>query len=135
VVKGNPVPFVSVTEVGVPNMGVVKVGEVDKTTEPVPVEVVTPVPPLTTGKTPVTPDAGKPVQLLKLPEAGVPNTGAVSVGLVSVRPATVVVVFPKYKAVLPSVTAVAKLLSSWDRGIADVAVANVYGTVMLEPHS
>ena len=34
---------------GVPKTGVTKVGEVDKTTEPVPVEDVTPVPPLATG--------------------------------------------------------------------------------------
>ena len=54
---------------------------------------------------------------------------------VSVKPAIVVVVFPRYRAVLPSVMAVAKLLSSCDSGIADVAVAKVYGTVMLEPHS
>jgi hypothetical protein len=124
-----------VTDVGVPKIGVTSVGEVDNTTEPVPVDVVTPVPPFATGKTPVTPDAGMPVQLLKLPEAGVPRDGVVSVGLVNVKPAIVVVVFPKYKAVLPSVMAVAKLLSSCDSGIADVAVAKVYGTVMLEPHS
>ena len=45
---GNPVPFVKVTEVGVPNTGVTKVGLVDKTTFPDPVDVVTPVPPLAT---------------------------------------------------------------------------------------
>ena len=49
VVKGRPVAFVSVTEVGVPSKGVTKVGLVDKTTLPVPVEVVTPVPPEVTG--------------------------------------------------------------------------------------
>jgi hypothetical protein len=47
------------------------------------------------------------------------------VTLVSVRLPTLVVVFPKYIAVLPSVIAVAKLLSSWDRGMAAVAVPNV----------
>jgi hypothetical protein len=49
---GKPVAFVSVTEVGVPNTGVTKVGEVDKTLLPEPVEVVTPVPPLATAKVP-----------------------------------------------------------------------------------
>jgi len=42
---GSPVPFVSVTDEGVPRAGVVSVGEFDNTTEPVPVEVVVPVPP------------------------------------------------------------------------------------------
>jgi hypothetical protein len=35
-----------------PRVGVTRVGLLDSTTEPVPVEVVTPVPPLTTGSTP-----------------------------------------------------------------------------------
>jgi hypothetical protein len=39
--------------VALPSEGVIKVGDVFKTTEPVPVLVVTPVPPLTTGSTPV----------------------------------------------------------------------------------
>ena len=51
--KGKPVAFVSVTLVGVPKTGVVNVGLVDKTTLPVPVLVVTPVPPLATAKVPV----------------------------------------------------------------------------------
>ena len=50
VVKGNPVAFVNVPDVGVPKIGVTSVGEVDNTTLPVPVEVVTPVPPLATGR-------------------------------------------------------------------------------------
>ena len=110
--RGRPVAFVSVTDVGVPSTGVTRVGDVDNTTLPVPVEVVTPVPPLATPRVPVILPAGSPVQLVNTPEAGVPRAGVVSVGLVSVRPAIVVVVFPKYKAVLPSVIAVAKLLSS-----------------------
>ena len=52
VVRGSPVTFVSVPEVGVPRIGVTKVGLVDSTLLPVPVEVVTPVPPLSTGTTP-----------------------------------------------------------------------------------
>jgi hypothetical protein len=54
VVRGNPVPLVRVTEVGVPNIGVTNVGLVDNTTDPEPVLVVTPVPPLATGSVPVT---------------------------------------------------------------------------------
>ncbi len=38
---GSPVAFVSVTEVGVPRIGVVKVGEVEKTSDPLPVSSVT----------------------------------------------------------------------------------------------
>jgi hypothetical protein len=41
--------------VATPNAGVVRVGEVDKTTLPEPVELVTPVPPLATGSVPETP--------------------------------------------------------------------------------
>jgi hypothetical protein len=73
--------------------------------------------------------------LVNTPLEGVPNAGVVSVGEVSVNPAIVVVVLPRYVAVEPIVIAVAKLLSNWDSGIADVAVANVYGTAILEPHS
>jgi hypothetical protein len=50
---GNPVRLVAVPEAGVPNAGVTKVGLFDRTTFPVPVEVVTPVPPLRTGRVPV----------------------------------------------------------------------------------
>jgi hypothetical protein len=50
---GNPVAFVKVPEAGVPNAGVTSVGEFDNTTLPVPVEVVTPVPPFVTPKVPV----------------------------------------------------------------------------------
>jgi hypothetical protein len=54
--RGKPVALVRVTEVGVPRIGVTSVGEVFNTTEPVPVLVVTPVPPLATGSVPVTLD-------------------------------------------------------------------------------
>lgn len=47
------VPIAAVGAAGVPP----RVGDVDKTTEPEPVEVVTPVPPLATAKTPVKFDA------------------------------------------------------------------------------
>ena len=54
VVKGKPVALVKVTDCGVPKIGVTNVGDVDSTVLPVPVEVVTPVPPLATGRVPVT---------------------------------------------------------------------------------
>ena len=82
VVRGKPVQLVKVPEEGVPRTGVVRVGLVDKTTLPVPVEVVTPVPPLATGKVPVTPVVkGNPVQDDKVPDVGVPSIGVTSVGL------------------------------------------------------
>jgi hypothetical protein len=42
----------------------------------------------------------------------------------------VVTVLPSWIAVLPIVIVVAKLLSSWDRGMEDVALPNVYGTAI-----
>lgn len=53
VVKGKPVAFVKVTDVGVPKTGVTSVGLVLKTVLPVPVEVVTPVPPFATANVPL----------------------------------------------------------------------------------
>jgi hypothetical protein len=50
---GRPVRFVATPEAGVPKAGVTRVGLFDRTTDPVPVEEVTPVPPLATGKVPV----------------------------------------------------------------------------------
>ena len=82
--NGKPVQLVSVPEVGVPKTGVTSVGEVDKTLLPDPVEVVTPVPPLATGRVPVTPVvSGSPVQLVSVPEVGVPNKGVTKVGEVA----------------------------------------------------
>jgi hypothetical protein len=61
--------------------GVVIVGEPDSTTLVVPVEVVTPVPPLATGKVPVTPVvSGRPVAEVKTSAVGVPSAGVISVG-------------------------------------------------------
>jgi hypothetical protein len=97
VVKGRPVKLVATPDVGVPSKGVTKVGEVDKTTEPVPVEVVTPVPPFKTGRVPVTPVVkGKPVKLVATPEVGVPSNGVTNVGDVerTVEPVPVDVVTP-----------------------------------------
>jgi hypothetical protein len=52
VVKGSPVVLVSTPEAGVPRAGVTSEGELAKTTAPVPVEVVPPVPPLATARVP-----------------------------------------------------------------------------------
>lgn len=82
---GSPVALVKVAEVGVPRIGVTSVGLVDNTLLPEPVDVVTPVPPLATGNVPVTPVVkGSPVTFVSVPDAGVPKTGAVNVGLANV---------------------------------------------------
>ena len=44
------VPVLKLPEVGVPSNGVTSVGDVSSTTEPEPVDVVEPVPPLATGR-------------------------------------------------------------------------------------
>ena len=83
VVRGSPVALVNTTDVGVPKTGVVRVGLVERTVLPVPVETVTPVPPLATGSVPVTPVVkGKPVVLVSTPDVGVPKIGVTKVGLV-----------------------------------------------------
>ena len=67
--------------VAAPIFGIVSIGEADNTTFPVPVAVVTPVPPLRTGKVPVTPVVnGNPVMFVATPEAGVPKFGVINVG-------------------------------------------------------
>lgn len=58
VVNGRPVAFVKTPDAGVPSTAFTRVGPDDKTTEPNPVFVVVPVPPLATANVPVTPDAG-----------------------------------------------------------------------------
>ena len=109
VVRGRPVAFVSVAEVGVPKIGVTNVGLVDNTLLPEPVEVVTPVPPFSTGSVPVTLVAkltnvvdvvpvppfatgsvpvtpvvkGRPVRLVATPDDGVPKAGVTKVGEVA----------------------------------------------------
>ena len=81
VVNGSPVAFVNVALVGVPNIGVTSVGEVLKTFEPDPVDVVTPVPPFVTANVPVTPvDKGNPVALVNVTLVGVPRIGVINVG-------------------------------------------------------
>jgi hypothetical protein len=90
-VSGRPVRFVATPDVGVPNTGVTKVGEVAKTAEPVPVssvkaaarfaldgvarKVATPEP------RPDTPVAiGRPVAFVKVALVGVPRIGVTRVG-------------------------------------------------------
>jgi len=50
---GNSVALVNTPDEGVPRAGVTSVGLVLRTVAPVPVEIETPVPPLTTGSTPI----------------------------------------------------------------------------------
>jgi hypothetical protein len=76
--------LVATPEVGVPRSGVTSVGEVLKTTLPVPVLVVTPVPPLRTGR--AVPDsviAKVPVVVTGEPET-LKNVGTVAATLVTV---------------------------------------------------
>ena len=74
VLNGRPVALVRTADDGVPSAGVTKVGEVDRTTDPVPVDVVVPVPPDATGNIPVTPVLnGRPVALVNVPALGVPK--------------------------------------------------------------
>jgi hypothetical protein len=88
---GRPVQLVNVPEVGVPNNGVVRVGEVANTKSPVPVSSVTAVIKLaddgvaknaaTPAANPDTPvEIGRPVQLVRVPEDGVPKAGVTRVG-------------------------------------------------------
>src|ERR1051325_828011 len=91
VVIGSAVPLVRLTADGVPRFGVTSTGELAKTLTPVPVlslsapsrfaleNVPSSVAPPDGG--PATPVAiGRPVQLPRLPEAGMPRFGAISVG-------------------------------------------------------
>ena len=107
------VELASVALVIVPPLidGVVIVGDVPRTLAPLPVLVVTPVPPLATGRVPVMPVAnGRPIALVRSTLIGVPKAGATSA-----RPLMALVVVPSVSAVLPSVIAVAKLVSNDDR--------------------
>lgn len=88
---GRPVQFVNVPDVGVPNKGVTKVGDVPKTNAPFPVSSVTADARLAlegTAKNVATPVpkplipvlTGNPVQFVMVPDVGVPNKGVTSVG-------------------------------------------------------
>ena len=79
--------------VATPNTGVTKVGDVLNTMATVPVDEVTPVPPLATGSVPVTPVViGRPVQLVSVPLEGVPKAppDEIKVPVVAGRVITVV---------------------------------------------
>jgi len=108
VVNGKPVKLVATPDAGVPRTGAISAGPLLKTTRPVPVSsvnapaklalvgvprnvatpapsAVMPVPPLATGRVPVTPVvSGKPVALVKTAAVGVPSAGVVIVGEVNV---------------------------------------------------
>jgi hypothetical protein len=88
---GSPVQLVRVPEDGVPKAGVTRVGDVANTNAPVPVSSVTaaikladegvPKNVATLAAKPETPvEIGKPVQLVRVPEDGVPNAGVTRVG-------------------------------------------------------
>lgn len=80
-VKDTLVQLLRLPLVGVPKTGATKVGVVERTTDPDPVEDVTPVPPFATGRVPVTPNVKLTfVQFDRLPLVGVPNAGVTSVG-------------------------------------------------------
>ena len=94
VLIGNPVQLVNVPEVGVPNTGVVKLGLVAKTNAPEPVSSVTAAARFAlegVARNVAMPDpkplipvlTGKPVQLVSVPDAGVPKAGVTNVGLVA----------------------------------------------------
>jgi len=78
-VLGNPVQLVNVPLEGVPNTGVVKEGDVAPTNDPLPVMAAA-----NAVATPVPNEAieliGNPVQLVRVPLEGVPNTGVVKDG-------------------------------------------------------
>jgi hypothetical protein len=87
------VQLLRLPDAGVPSTGVVKVGDdkvadarvgdVANTTEPVPVAVVAPVPPLAMASVPVTELRLTFVQFDRLPDTGVPSAGLVSKGAAS----------------------------------------------------
>ena len=106
--------MVNVALVGVPSIGVTKVGEVAKTKDPDPVSSVTALArlaldgvaknvaiPVPKPETPVL--MGRPVVFVKTPLKGVPSAGDVKVGEVRVTPANVVTVPPKVTTVDPIV--------------------------------
>ena len=67
---------VTLVAVATPRVGVVRLGDVERTTEPEPVDVVAPVPPLATGRVPVTPVlSGRPVPCVRVTLEGVPRLG------------------------------------------------------------
>lgn len=113
---GSPVQLVNVPDVGVPNKGVTSVGLVANTFAPVPVSSVKAAAKLALDgvaknvampvANPLTPvDTGRPVQLVKVPDVGVPKRGVTNVGLVdnTLLPEPVEVVTPVPPLVTPNV--------------------------------
>ena len=91
VVSGSPVRFVATPDDGVPRAGVTKTGEVAKTSDPLPVSLVTaaailalvgvPRDVATPPARPLTPvETGNPVPLVSVTAEGVPRFGVVSTG-------------------------------------------------------
>ena len=75
---------VNAVALALPRIGVTNVGEVDKTVFPLPVDVVTPVPPFTTGNAvPLKEIANVPLVVIGLPETD-KNAGTVAATLVTV---------------------------------------------------
>ena len=123
-------PDATVPKIGAVNVGVVIVGAVANTAEPVPVssvsaarkfalegvpkksatpapKLVMPVPPLATARVPVVFAIGNPVQLVRTPEAGVPSAGVTRVGLVNKSALVTCLVVPDCTIGKTSVTAAA----------------------------
>jgi hypothetical protein len=118
------VQLAKLPEAGVPRTGVTSVGLVERTTSPVPVLVVTPVPPDVTANVDDKPAAVPVVfwfnvgnvQLARLPLDGVPKTGVTRVGLVdnTTLPEPVLVVTPvppRATASVPELMLVALVVS------------------------
>ena len=128
---GRPVQLVRVPDCGVPKIGVTKVGLVANTLAPVPVSSVSReakfadegvakkvAAPLPNPETPV--EIGRPVQLVRVPDCGVPKMGVTKVGVLANTSAPVPV---------SSVTAEAKLA---DDGVARNAATPVPKPVTAE---
>jgi hypothetical protein len=101
VVNGKPVALVKVAADGVPRLGVTSVGLVERTTEPDPVLVVTPVPPFATARVPdiiIVPDdvTGPPVKFMPVvpPETSTLVTVPVSGAEIVTVPAPFVILIP-----------------------------------------
>ena len=110
-------------------------GEVERTTLPVPVLVVVPVPPLATGSVPVTPVVSEsPVAFVNTTEEGVPNAGVTNVGLVlkTTLPVPVLVVTPVPPLATGSVPVTpvvsgspVAFVNTAEEGVPNAGVANV----------
>lgn len=107
--------------VATPNVGVTSVGVLDNTALPVPVEVVTPVPPRATDKVPEVPATiGRLVQFDKLPAEGVPMLGVASVTFVKSCVLVSFLVTPLCTIGISSVPAAAAAAGSWEMATVDM---------------